>query len=387
MIEIQDKSKCCGCHACFNKCPKNAIEMVEDEQGFKYPKIDKEKCINCGLCEKVCPIINKTKIQKNQSRAYACYNLNEETRLNSSSGGVFSLIAKEILNKNGVIFGATFNDDFLVQHEYVENIEQLKKFRGSKYLQSSIGDTYKKAKEFLDNDRYVLFTGTPCQIEGLLSYLGKDYEKLYTQDIICHSAPSPKVWKKYLEYVEKQNYKDLEKVNFRDKTIEGWKRYHIKIDFKNDNSYNVVHGKDNYMKIFLGNLASRNSCYECSFRKINRISDITLADFWGINNILSNMDDDKGTSLVIVNSKKGENLFNLIKADMKYEEVDINEAIKYNKAMIKSPEKNKYREEFFENLDTMNFEELVKKYVPKISIMKRINSKCKKILKKILVRK
>lgn len=386
MIEIYNKSKCCGCHACFNKCPKNAIEMIEDEQGFKYPKINKEKCINCGLCEKVCPIININQKQ-NQPIAYACYNLNETIREESSSGGIFSLLSEWILDKNGVVFGAAFNDEFLVQHTYIENMSDLKKFRGSKYLQSLINDTYKKAKEFLDNGRYVLFTGTPCQIEGLMSYLGKKYEKLYTQDIICHSNPSPKVWKKYLEYLEKQSNSKLENVNFRDKSLEGWSNYHLKAKFKTGSEYNSIHSKDKYMKIFLNSLSSRESCYECHFRKLNRVSDITLADFWGIDNILPKMNDEKGTSLVIINSYKGKELFDAIQKDIKCENVDINAALKYNPAMINSPQKNKNREKFFCNLDTMEFDELVKKYVPRTNILQKVKNKCKKILKRVLVKK
>lgn len=383
MIEIQDKSKCCGCYACFNKCPKNAIEMIEDEKGFKYPKVNKDKCVECGLCEIVCPIKNES-VAQNKLRAYACYNINEETRKESSSGGIFSLIATQIINENGVVFGASFNNEFSVQHTYVENIDGLQKLRGSKYVQSLIQTTYKKAKEFLDSDRYVLFTGTPCQIEGLYKYLGKKYDKLYTQDIICHSVPSPKVWKKYIEYKKEQINDELEKVNFRDKETSGWINYHVKMDFKNNNSYSVIHQNDNYMKIFLNNLTARESCYKCSFKKINRLSDITLADFWGIDNILPKMYDNKGTSLVIINSEKGERLFSLIKDNINYEEVDIYEAIKYNPAMLKSSDQNKYRESFFKDLDTMKFDELVKKYVHKPSIFCKIKNKCKRVIKSIL---
>jgi len=172
MIVIKDKSQCSGCHACYSVCYVQAIEMVEDEKGFKYPKINKEKCINCRLCEKICPILNTKNIQ-NEPVAYACYNKNENIRKESSSGGIFILLANKILEKDGVVFGASFNNEFMVEHTYVEKEEELFKFRGSKYLQSTIGNSYKKAKEFLDNDRYVLFTGTPCQIEGLLAYLKK----------------------------------------------------------------------------------------------------------------------------------------------------------------------------------------------------------------------
>lgn len=383
MIEIQEKSNCCGCHACFSKCPKNAIGMIEDEKGFKYPKIDKEKCINCGLCDKVCPILNNKTII-NSPKAYACINTNNQIRMQSTSGGIFTLLAETIIQKNGVVFGASFNEEFLVTHAYAEKIEDLYKFRGSKYLQSSINDTYKKAKEFLDADRYVLFTGTPCQIEGLINYLGKDYSKLYLQDIICHGVPSPKVWKKYKEYKEKQYDSSVDKMNFRDKSAEGWNKYHFKMDFKNNNSYDIIHGNDSYMKAFLSHLSLRESCTSCKFKKENRLSDITLADFWGINNIKPEMNDEKGTSLVIVNSEKGRELFELIEQSIKYEEVNFKEAIKYNPSMIKVSSKTENSDKFFDELDDSEFDDLVRKYLPKVNFIKKIKRKCKKGLKRIL---
>ena len=188
MIKIEEKDRCCGCYACYNACPVNAISMVEDEKGFKYPKVDEKKCINCGLCEKVCPILNKTEKNNNDVKAFAMYNKNEEERMKSSSGGVFSLIAKAILSEDGVVFGASFNEENEVVHIEVNSVDDLDKIRRSKYVQSKIGDTYKRAKKYLESGKKVLFTGTPCQINGLYSFLQKDYENLYTQDIICHRS-------------------------------------------------------------------------------------------------------------------------------------------------------------------------------------------------------
>ena len=277
MLEIENKEKCSGCHACYSVCPTKAIEMVKDEKGFKYPVIDQPKCVNCHLCEKTCPIINK-KIVDNEPKAYSCYNKNNEVRSKSSSGGIFTLIASKILEKNGVVFGASFNNKFMVEHIYVEKEEELYKIRGSKYLQSIIGDSYKQAKKFLEEGRYVLFTGTPCQIEGLLSYLNKDYENLITQDIICHGVPSPKVWNKYLEYREKEDGEIPLEINFRSKE-NGWKNYNLKFRY-NGHEYKNNQNTDKYMQAFLKNVSLRESCYNCSFKKINRLSDITLADFW-----------------------------------------------------------------------------------------------------------
>lgn len=221
MINIKDKTQCCGCHACYNVCPKNVIEMIEDDKGFKYPKINEDDCISCNLCEKVCPVLKKVEV-KNNPASYACYNKNEEVRKNSSSGGIFTLLAECILEKNGVIYGASFNNEWLVEHIRIDNKDDLYKLRTSKYLQSNINDTYKRAKRDLDDNKLVLFTGTPCQVNGFISYLrGKTYNNLYTQDIICHGVPSPKVWKKYLEYREKLDGNRPMQINFRQKD-EGW---------------------------------------------------------------------------------------------------------------------------------------------------------------------
>lgn len=381
MIKINDKTKCCGCYACYSICPRNAITMNEDEKGFRYPKINKEKCIECGLCTKVCPNLNNKKIE-NKPVAYSCINKNEKIRKQSSSGGIFTLISEEILKKNGIVFGATFDNKYNVVHEYIEKKDDLKKLRGSKYVQSIIDNTYKKAKEFLDNDRYVLFTGTPCQIEGLKRYLQKDYDKLYTQDIICHGVPSPKVWRKYLEYRKSKDLKDPIHINFRQKD-NGWHLYSMLISY-NDYEYKINHTEDLFMKAFLRNTSLRDSCYSCNFKKKNRISDITLGDFWGIENVLPKMNDDKGTSLVVVNSNKGKELFELIKNDIDFKKINLEDALQYNKSMIESVEMDKNRENFFKNLDKMQFNSLVKKYTYNRGIIRRIFSKIKRILKKLI---
>ena len=385
MININEKSNCCGCQACFNKCPKGAITMIEDKKGLKYPKIDKEKCINCGLCEKVCPILKEVKVE-NEPIAYACFNLNDEIRMQSSSGGIFTAIASNIIDKGGIVFGATWNDDFSrVEHAYVENKDELYKFRGAKYLQSDINKSYVQVKKFLDEGRYVLFTGTPCQIEALKSFLNKDYDKLYLQDIICHGVPSPKVWTAYKKFMEQKNENSkTTNMYFRDKTLEGWNRYHVKMQFNNNKTYDVEHGKDTYMKAFLSNIALRDSCTNCKFKKENRASDITLADFWGINNIKPDMNDEKGTSLVIVNSEKGKALFEEISSMIKSEKVDFFTAIKPNPSMNTVSTRNSKSDDFFDDIDKIPFDELVKKYVPEPSIAKKVISKMKRIVKKVL---
>lgn len=382
MIKIEEKSKCCGCSACAKICPKNAIKMVEDEKGFKYPVVDKEKCIECGLCIKVCPIINKTQ-KENKPEAYAIINKNEDVRSKSSSGGIFTLLAEEIIKNGGVVFGARFDDNWRVIHDYVEKVEELNIFRGSKYLQSDMGDSYQKVKEFLEQGREVLFTGTPCQIEGLKAFLRKDYDNLYTQDIICHGVPSPKVHDKYLQYqIKKFNAKKVKKLEHRNKDI-NWKDYCVKIEF-DKGEYIESHNRDPFMQAFLRDTILRDSCYDCQFKKKNRISDITLADFWGIDKVLPALDDNKGTSLVIINSQKGKEILEKIKDKITLQKVDFEEAIKYNQSMFKSVKKDSNREKFFEKLDEMEFDKLVKKHTYKPSIFKRGIYKIKKIVKKLI---
>lgn len=386
MIDIQDKSKCCGCHACYNICPKNAIIMESDKKGFKYPVVIKEKCINCGLCEKVCPML-KDKVDDRDMDfpiAYACKNKNEEIRLKSSSGGVFTLIAKSILDMNGVVFGVGFDEKYNVVHSYITNEAEISRFRGSKYVQSTIGYMYKKVKEFLDEGKYVLFTGTPCQIEGLKTYLINEYDKLYTQDIICHGVPSPKVWNKYINEMNQKYDGNIKEINFRKKDNTGWNLYQLSMKYDN-NEYLQIHKNDPYMQAFLRDASLRDSCYNCEFKKKNRISDITLADFWGIKNIKPELDDDKGTSLVIVNSEKGKELMNKIKNSVEVGKVNFEEAIKYNPSMLNSVQMPSGREKFFENLDKdICLSELVNKYAPLPNIVQRVLRKIQRIIKKLI---
>lgn len=360
MKDIIEKDNCTGCMACMNICPKKAIKIESEKDGFAYPKIDSKICIECGLCKKVCPVINKLKENINEIEAYACKNKDENTRINSSSGGIFTLIAEWILKENGVVFGARFNDNMEVVHDYIQNVEELKFFRGSKYIQSQIGNSYQKVKEFLNQERKVLFTGTPCQVEGLLSYLGKEYDNLYTQDIICHGVPSPKVWEKYLRYKNK-NEKPKE-VNFRNKKVLGWSNYQVYYRYNNSKE-NTYYKEDMYMQLFLQNIILRKSCYDCHFKKLKRCSDITLADFWGINKVNPEFYDEKGVSAILVNSRKGKEIFENIKETMEFLKVDMKNIIKHNISICKSVEYNTKREQFFEDLDNKDIEFLLRKYL------------------------
>lgn len=349
MINISEKSKCSGCHACAEICPKKCIDMISDPEGFWYPQVDETQCINCGACEKVCPIIppHLPKIDGDRT-AYAVMHKEDSIRFKSSSGGAFSALAMYVLEQGGVVFGAGFDENFNVIHQYIENIEELDILQGSKYVQSRIGNAYRQAEFFLKTGRLVLFSGTPCQIEGLLSYLKKPYENLITQDLICHGVPSPMVWQKYIAYRQAAvNGAKARKIAFRAKN-EGWKRYSVSFLFENDTEYRTTLDQDPMMQVFLKNLCLRPSCYDCSFKTKERKSDITLADFWGIKNILPDMDDDKGTSLVIIQSKKGKEVFDKINSNFIFTETDIDEAIAYNSSMIKSVNIPRERNSFFQ---------------------------------------
>ncbi len=381
MIRIEDKQICTGCYACLNICPEQCVFMNNDNEGFWYPVVDNERCIDCGLCVKVCPIINRVEYE-NKPITYACINNREDIRLESSSGGIFTLIAEQIIACGGIVFGARFDDNFNVIHDYVDTKEGLQKFRGSKYLQSRIGETFKEVEKQLEKGRKVLFSGTPCQIAGLKSFLDKPNDSLFTVDIICHGVPSPLVWQKYIEYREAIAGSKARRIAFRRKD-EGWKLFSISFIFENDKEYIQTYKSDLYMRAFLKDICLRPSCYNCQFKTLNRDSDITLADFWGIQNILPEMDDNKGTSLLFVNSKKGLGMFEEIKGNIISKKVDINEAVSYNLAAVRSSRYNPKREDFFREIDKLPFEQLINKYCSN-SVLIRIKRKIKLPIRTIL---
>lgn len=387
MINIQDKSKCSGCTSCMSKCPKDAIYMQEDKNGFKYPIVDKEKCIECGLCEKVCPY-NKEYTKKevlNKSLAYGGWNKNQEVKAISTSGGVFTNIAKYIIDNNGVVCGAIYDESLNVIHDIVDNMEDLKKINGSKYVQSDLKDNFRKIKEHLDNDKFVLFSGTPCQVSGLNSYLGKEYEKLYTCDIVCHGVPSPKVYRKYIKELEEQNSKKIASVNFRDK-VSGWQGYSFTLNFDDSTKYTINAQKTSYMRAFLSDIDLRESCPTCKFAKLPRYADFTLGDFWGVDKYYPELNkDNKGTSLILVHTVKGKELLENLN-DIFLKECDLGKAIEGNPSTLKHLPANKNRDKFFNELEEKSLDELANKYIPKPNVIKRVLGKVKRIVKKIIKR-
>jgi len=373
---VCDKDLCTGCTACEKSCPANCIQMVSDEEGFKYPVIDSSKCLKCGKCINVCPIINRYKDDFVNPSAYAVINKEELIRKNSSSGGVFNLIARQILSTGGVVYGAGFNENFDVQHKRIECIDQINELMGSKYVQSELGESYKLVEKDLKDGKKVLFTGTPCQIGGLKAYLGKEYENLLTQDLICHGVPSPKVWGNYKKYIS--NGKALSKVSFRNKST-GWKAYSTKYEFDDGTNDICPASQDAYMRAFLTGLSVRPSCFSCTYRNLHRQSDITLADFWGVEKICPKMDDDKGTSLVLIHSEKGQRLFDLIKSDVDTCQVEMVDAVKYNHSYLHQAKPSPFRQKFFKSLEKKTVKSLVTRYygnglLPKL---RRILSKLK----------
>jgi len=372
---IKNIKLCNGCHACFSICQKKCITMEQNCEGFLSPQIDNNICDNCGLCLKICPI-NKSQIERTGEpeipEAFAIINKNEEIRLQSSSGGIFTLLAEQIINDGGVVFGARFIENWEVIHDYTETIDGLEAFRGSKYVQSKVSDSYKKVRKFLENERKVLFTGTPCQIGGLKSYLQKEYENLFCVDNICHGVPSPKVWKKYIEFREKLAGSKTRKITFRRKNC-GWMLFSVSFCFANETEYSEVFKKDLFMQAFLKNLCLRSSCYQCGYKTINRNSDITIADFWGVQDIAPKMFDDKGTSLALVQSQKGQILLEKIKSCANFMEVDCKNSLQFNSAAFHSCAEPKNRDKFMENIDMLSFDKLVRKYA-KTSLKRKLLS-------------
>lgn len=364
MIDIT--KECCGCSACVHICPKEAIKMTVNVDGFFTSVIDKNLCIDCGKCDKVCPIINKSNALKTQI-AYACVNNDEKIREISSSGGIFFILANYVINQNGVVFGCELNGEMNIVHSYVENMDMCKKYIGSKYAQSNMVDTFKQCKKFLLQSRLVLFSGTPCQINALKLFLNKEYDNLITVDFICHGVPSPKVFKKNIAELENKEKSKLVYYNFRDKTY-GWKKFSQLMMFDNHNKIIQTFDKNIYMELFLSNICLNNSCYNCSSNGSNRRSDLTLADFWGVENKYPEMFDDKGTSLLLVNNIKGKGIFDRICSQMKYIEVDIAYVQECNPCLLTSVKKHVNREKFFAELDNKSLAKLKNKYCEKKSI-------------------
>lgn len=350
--------KCSGCTACAAVCPVNCIEMKPDRDGLFYPQIHTDACIHCGKCEKTCPVLNQDTAEGPLPAAWAIKNPDETCRKNSSSGGLFSVLAHRILDQGGVVYGAAMNEKLQVVHCAAENLEQLASLRGSKYVASTPGNVFGEVRQQLVTNRLVLFSGTPCQVEGLLAFLGRPYENLYTVDLICHGVPAPKAWNAYCQYQQDVYGARITEVNFRSKTT-GWKHFSMELHFEDGQIYRSAQRNDPYMHAFLDNLCLRPSCHVCAFKGEHRRSDITLADFWGIGTMLPEADDDGGVSLALVHTQKGSALLEQCGDSLWMSPVDAAEAICRNSAMTKSVPAHHFRGYFFHLLGKIPFAKLV----------------------------
>ena len=385
MIVLDSKLNCCGCTACSQVCPKQCITMKMDEEGFKYPIVDAEQCVDCGLCEKVCPYLNSYRIPKEKPASYACKTKDDDLRERSSSGGLFTVVATKVIKDGGVVFGAKFDSEWNVVHGFTEILEGLADFRGSKYAQSDLGDSFKRVKDFLKAGRIVMFTGTPCQIAGLNHFLQKSYENLITVDLICHSVPSPKVWSSYLKEIE--NNDKVVSVTFKDKS-EGWAKYGLFIKGENGILDKGNHLENIYMKAFLSNLTVRPGCTNCPARCYKSGADITIADCWGFNKNHPDMNDDRGMSLALLHTSKGIQLYNSVLSQLdslQIPYVEVEEKGNHS-PIILSPKFHPYRSLFFRDYTKGKKETifLLNKYVRKKEKKEQRISRIKQIVKSLL---
>jgi coenzyme F420-reducing hydrogenase beta subunit len=359
MIQIIDKSKCCGCEACVQVCPKHCINFTQDHEGFFYPVVDFETCIQCGLCEKVCPVLHPYD-EHHPQEVLAAINKNEKVRMESSSGGVFTLLAEEIINQGGAVFGVRFDENWQAVFDYAETTEALANFKGSKYLQARVGNSFTKCKQLLEQGRKVLFSGTQCQIAGLLHFLRRPYPNLLTVDFICHGVPSPKVWQHYLGEAVQAGKQAIADIKFRDKRL-GWKRFSFTLDYNEQNRcYNLTSPftQNTYMNAFLANLILRPSCYSCPSKGGKSNSDITIADFWGIDQVNPEMFDDRGTSLVLIHTERGQQALN--RQCLKWAKASYEDVIHFNPSWKEPAPCHPKRSAFFAAFDEqVNLTELI----------------------------
>ena len=378
--------ECTSCTACSNICPKQCISFNKNKDGFNYPEIDKSKCIECSLCENICPVINK-KQTNSKTRAYAVKNKNEKVRLESTSGGFFSLLADYVLENDGYVAGAAYDENFVVKHIIVNDRSELYRLRGAKYSQSELGNIFFSIEKLLEEGKMILFSGTPCQCEGLKAFLKKDYKNLITADLICHGVPSPEVWQKYIDYRSDKENDGIrpKKINMRCKDS-GWSNYGYSTEFVYENGKRtlVLNSRDLFMKAFVGNICLRESCSDCKAKGINRVTDFTLGDYWGIWNQYPEFDDNRGTSAVFVHSDKGEELLNNLNGQLEMIKTDVENVYKENISFIESSKSHPDRNEFLERVTADNFEELIKKYFPVKESRTNMITRIKRRLKRVI---
>lgn len=379
-------SNCCGCGNCYLKCPKKAIKFETNKEGFKYPIIDEKKCIGCGLCQKVCPILaNKTVSTENFPKSFAVKNKNIELLKNSSSGGFFSGVALNVLKSNGVVYGSSYDENLNVKHIRINKISELNKIQGSKYVQSDLENIFLSVKNDLNNEKQVLFSGTPCQVSALKIFLNKEYDNLLTCDLVCHGVPSQKIFSKYIEYLEKKYKSKVLSYDFRNKEKKGW-GLTAKVIFSNGKIKYINSDFDPYYENFLNCNIYRESCYNCKFANKYRISDFTMADYWGVLSVHNDFYDENGVSLILVNNQKAydwlmknQKLFDIL-------DTDFNLAVKKNQNVIKPSSRPLIRNVIYNEIDSSNYvkKNLKVKFKLKKFLKIMFPNKLKKVIKKFL---
>lgn len=354
IILFKNKTECCGCGACKNICHKNAIFMTFDEYGYVYPNIDYKKCISCGLCKKVCAYQNENIVQTTHL-AWAASSKDNEIIFNSASGGIFTEVARNFLEENGIVIGVSLekiNNKLIPKHIKINNINELKKIQGSKYVQSDMGNIYIEVRNELNKNNKVLFSGTPCQVAALKKFLGKEYKNLYTIDIICHGVPSIKIFQDYILSLEEELNGTIIDFKFRDKKF-GWGLCG-KVEYKKDNKIKekILPSKmSSYYNLFLTSEIYRENCYSCKYANIKRVGDITLGDYWGIKeehpeyfNGADRFIEKRGVSCIMINSQKGELLLNKVKKKLNLKKSTIEKISRHNEQLSKASKQGKYRE-------------------------------------------
>lgn len=404
MIKIVNKQDCCGCSACVQRCPKHCITLKEDGEGFLYPHVNSDECIDCGLCEKVCPELHHGE-RHIPLEVYAAKNKDESIRMQSSSGGIFTLLAEKVIQEGGVVFGAAFDANWEVMHTYAETMEGLVDFRGSKYMQSRIGTAYQDAEYFLKQGRKVLFSGSPCQIKGLKLFLRKNYDNLIAVDFICHGVPSPKVWREYLkETIARKSGKNsvlpypipckigIDTVDFRSKST-GWKKYSFALTLsetsvegvKNTVLLSSVFSENPFMRAFLADLILRPSCYSCPSKSGRSGSDLTIADYWAIPQVAPEFDDDKGVSLVLVQTEKGKSFYQSLKEKTTFIVTNYQEAQGANGGFKEKtpmhPKRSRFFTEFAQSDDIIGLIDRTLRIPLYRKLLKKVKNGIKKMLK------
>lgn len=377
---VAERSKCCGCTACYNSCPKSAIVMKTDEKGFFYPDIDKNKCIDCGLCERICPILKNEK-HYDKPDAYIVRYKNASIVKQSTSGGMFTALAMYVFDHSGVVYGAGYDDSMNVICKRAIKKEQLQEMRGSKFVQSDPSNAFKEVKRDLEKGRMVLYTGTPCQISGLLAYLKTRPQNLICMDFVCRGVPSPGLWKNYVQFMENKFGSKMVKARFKNKTY-GYHSTTMKIVFQNGKTYYGSGRIDPFMKAFVTEMSSRDSCYSCAFKGVEHMSDITAFDCYEYTEITGNLDDDKGYSSVFIHSANGKRIFESLKPELLWQSVNLDQIVTKNGIMVNhSARPNPKRDEFYHYAEIMPIDKAMKITNP-ITLSDFLIEKSKKILYK-----